>query len=122
MVTDAFCAYAIAQVVVAQAFWAQLHTGDPGPNGLFAGSVDQTRQQILWGTIDGCRAYSSNTLRWDEVSGVPGFPQNISHLSLWSGPQGGLCWATTRLVPLRVPHKATLEIPPGITLDLSPVT
>lgn len=100
--------------------WAQLHTGDPGPDGHMAGCIDGRRVEIRWSPVPGTSLVAENALHWREVQGIPGFPQTVTHLSLWSDPDGGRCWAVVPLAPIRVPHLATLEIPIGLTVSLAP--
>lgn len=120
MVTDAFCSYVLALFLQAQPSWCQLHVADPGPDGMLGGAVERSRREIRWGRLEGSRVFSQNPLMWDRVAGVPGFPQTICYLSVWSAPEGGMCWMRTPVVPVRVPHEASLEIPAGICLDVSP--
>lgn len=121
MVSEQFCSYVLALFLQAQPSWCQLHVADPGPDGVLGGSVERARKEIRWGQLQNCRVQSVNSLIWDEVHGMPGFPQNVSFLSVWSAPEGGAFWMSTPIVPVRVPHLASLEIPAGITLDLSPM-
>ena len=122
MVTDAFCTYVLSLFKQTTTGYAQLHTGDPGPDGLLAGCVDNRRVEIRWGAQQATSLVAENALVWKEVQGIPGFPQTVTHISIWSDPNGGVCWACIPVNPIRVPHLATLEIPIGLTLNLSPVT
>lgn len=122
MVTDAFCTLVLSLFKQTTTSYAQLHTGNPGPDGLLAGCIDNRRMEIRWGTQEGPRLVAQNALVWKEVQGIPGFPQTIDHLTIWSDLNNGTCWATIPLAPIRVPHLATLEIPLGLTLNLSPAT
>lgn len=122
MLTNAFCNLALRQFVTTQPSWAQLHTSDPGSDGLNGGAIDVRRMQITWGPVTGVTVASTNTLTWDNVKGIPSFPQDIKFLTLWSAAEGGICWASSPILPIRVPNGATLEIPPGIALHLATLT
>lgn len=122
MLTSAFCTLALRQFVATQDCWAQLHISDPGEDGLNGGAIDVRRNKIAWGPVQGLAVSSTNTLTWDNFQGIPSFPQEMKFVTLWNAPTGGICWATTPIVPIRVPHGAVLEIPPGITLHLATLT
>lgn len=117
-ICDAWYENALDSWLSSQQVWAGLHVAEPGPVGEMGGSVDRRRQQIRWGSRQGLRVASSNTLTWDNVQGIPGFPQRIQYLSLWDSAEQGRCWSWTTLLPITVPHGATLEIPPGIIFNL----
>lgn len=119
MVSDHFCTYVLSLFKQTSTAYAQLHTSDPGPDGLLGGCNDSRRLEVVWGAQEGPELVSSNSLIWSEVQGIPGFPQLITHITLWAAPFGGKCWAVIPISPIRVPHLATLEIPAGMTLRLA---
>lgn len=118
MICDAFYAWVARQVAAVGESWVQLHIGDPGDDGILAGAVDGRRMATTW-MADAATLTSTRVLRWDNVQGIPGYPQRVTHLSFWTAPQDGACWFTTPLTaPVNVPHGATLEIPAGIKVPL----
>jgi hypothetical protein len=119
MVSEAFCTHVLNVFKQTTSAWAQLHAGDPGSDGVLCGCIDRRRIQIEWLPQQGPNLVSGNSLIWSEVQGVPGFPQTIDHITVWSEPTGGVCWAILPITPIRVPHLATLEIPMGLTLQLA---
>lgn len=118
MLTDAFTILALSLFKRTTTSWAQLHTADPGPAGLLGCSSDRRRVGVRWEEGEGTALVATNSLLWPEVQGIPGFPQTVTHLTIWSEPEDGQCWAIVPLAPVRVPHLATLEIPIGLTISL----
>lgn len=119
MLSDEFCTLVLSMFRQTATVWAQLHTSDPGPEGLLGQVVDRRRLEVRWGEQQGPALVSQSPLIWRELQGVPGFPQTVTHLSLWSDPNQGVRWATLQIPAVRVPHLATLEIPAGLTLRLA---
>lgn len=119
MLTDAFFCHALDQFKHTTSSWAQLHTGDPGCDGLLSGAIDRRRMGVSWSTATATALVATNALVWNQVQGIPGFPQTITHVSIWSGPEDGMCWAVVPLTPVTVPHLATLEIPIGLTINFN---
>lgn len=117
-ICDAWYENALDGWLTTQQVWVGLHTDEPGPLGELGGSIDLRRQQVRWGQRQGLQVQSVNTLTWDNVQGVPGFPQRVQYLSLWDSPERGRCWSWTSMLPIIVPHGATLEVPPGIVFNL----
>lgn len=118
MIHEPLYAWAARQIAGTQELWAQLHIGDPGDGGLLGGAVEDRRQPTGWLAGDIAVLTSVQLLRWDNVKGIPGYPQRITHLSFWTAPSDGECWLSSPVTPINVPHGATLEIPPGIRVRL----
>jgi hypothetical protein len=119
MVSEEFCTYTLSLFKQTTTAWAQLHSGEPGDDGLMSQVIDGRRLEVRWGDQQGPALVSQSPLIWRELKGVPGFPQEITHVTLWSNPTQGVRWATLRIPAVRVPHLATFEIPAGLTLRLA---
>jgi hypothetical protein len=116
MLSDTFLEYVLTVFRQTQSTWVQLHISDPG-GGLQGLTNERRRRLIEWAPIVGPMLTSKNTLRWDEVQGIPGYPATFTHVSLWSAPEDGELWGTSSIMALRVPHLSTFEIPAGLTLS-----
>jgi hypothetical protein len=69
------------------AFWAKLHTADPGSAGATAAGVgDATRKQVTWAAASaGSKAMSSMSGNWTNG----GTSETLTHLSFWDASSAG---------------------------------
>lgn len=100
--------------------FVSLHTGPPGPDGSDNLAAETGRAQVAVG-VDGARIRIDSRANWPHVRAAHGSWSTITHLSVWSLPAGGAFWFAIPIQPLRVPHMAELDIPPGATVDLAPL-
>ncbi|MGZ4542069.1 MAG: phage tail fiber protein [Mycobacteriaceae bacterium] len=69
------------------AFWAKLHTADPGAAGATAAAVgDATRKQVTWAAASGgSKSMSSMSGGWTNG----GTSETLTHLSFWDASSAG---------------------------------
>ena len=98
----------------------QLHTGDPGPDGLDNVAANSERKLTSWGqalniNTDG-RAQSATdaAISWASVPAT----ETYSYISLWDDLVAGNCWYTDQMVsPIPVTVGGAFLFPTGQTID-----
>ena len=100
------------------AFYAQLHTADPGSAGTTAVSGTTTRQAVTFSAASGGTITNSAAVTWTAAAS-----ETLSHVSFWSASSGGTFLGSDALNSSRaVTTSDTFEIPIGdIDLSLTPV-
>lgn len=118
MVSDNFCVYVLSLFKQTTTCWAQLHSENPGMEGVDGVCTDSRRLEVHWAPAETGALVSDRAIIWNQFQGITGFPQTVEFITLWSEPQNGILWATLRIPPIRIPHMATLEIPAGLEVRL----
>lgn len=72
--------------------YAQLHTGDPGPDGTANVAGTNTRKAITWSPASAGRVSMTAGLNWPSTA-----KETISHISIWDSPTAGNCLLTNNL-------------------------
>lgn len=94
--------------------WVQLHTADPGPDGLAHVAVLATRQAASLTVAGGRVLVSTTDLVWD--AGLA--DETITHVSLWDAAANGHCGvigACRTAVPVHA-SDPDLTIPAGLLI------
>ncbi len=100
------------------AWYAKLHTGDPGENGTANAATETTRKSITsWAASSGGSKASSAAISWTSYPAA----ETITHISIWDNVSAGNCLGSGALTASKtVAIGDTLTINSGsitITLD-----
>jgi hypothetical protein len=94
------------------AWYAQLHTGEPGSAGTANVSSVTTRESISWNAPSGGSVTSSNTQTWSSWAGSA---DTLSYVSIWSASSSGTFYDSIAL-------SSSPTMASGDTIEITEIT
>jgi hypothetical protein len=96
------------------ATYIQLHTGNPGEDGVNNVATENTRQQATWNSASGNNIVTDANVTWTNVAAT----ETISHWSLWdAATAGNPLWYGALTTPAAMQTGDTFQIT-SLTLTL----